>query len=70
MVANYHSSEKATQAFAAETGIVVFKWDVSKFEAWETGVAEVEATVGPIDVLVKNAGITRYSTSNKMTPES
>jgi len=70
VAANYHSAEKAAQAFAAETGIAVFKWDVSRFEACEKGVAEVEAKVGPIDVLVNNAGITRDSTLHKMTPES
>ena len=43
----------------AETGIAVFKWDVSSFDACAAGIKQVEAELGPVEVLVNNAGITR-----------
>jgi 3-oxoacyl-[acyl-carrier protein] reductase len=58
VAANYGSSDEAAQKFKAETGINVYKWDVSSFDACAAGVKKVEAELGPIDILVNNAGIT------------
>jgi len=63
-----HNDEKA-QAFHAETGIPIFKWDVSSFEACAAGVKQVESQLGPVDILVNNAGITRDCMFHRMTPE-
>ena len=57
VAANYGSSDEAAQKFKAETGINVYKWDVSSFDACAAGVKKVEAELGPIDVLVNNAGV-------------
>jgi acetoacetyl-CoA reductase len=69
VAASYASNDGAAKHFKAGTGIPVFKWDVSSFEACASGVKKVEAEVGPIDVLVNNAGITKDTGFNKMTPE-
>jgi acetoacetyl-CoA reductase len=69
VAANYGGNDTAAEAFKTETGIAVFKWDVSNFDACKAGVAKVEAEVGPVDVLVNNAGITRDSMLHRMTPE-
>jgi acetoacetyl-CoA reductase len=69
VAATYAGNDEKAAAFKAETGIPVYKWDVSSYEACKDGIARVEAEVGPIDVLVNNAGITRDSMFHKMTPE-
>jgi acetoacetyl-CoA reductase len=69
VAAVYHSDEQAAQAFSAETGIPVYKWDVSSFEACKSGVARIEQDVGTIDILVNNAGITRDATLHHMSAE-
>src|SRR6202162_871529 len=66
---NYGGNDDAAQKFKAETSIAVYKWDVSSFEACEAGVKQVEADLGPIDVLVNNAGITRDAQLHRMKPE-
>jgi acetoacetyl-CoA reductase len=70
VAANYHGNEEAAAKFKAETGIPVFKWDVSNYEACAAGIAEVEAALGPVEVLVNNAGITRDGFFHKMTPDA
>jgi acetoacetyl-CoA reductase len=69
VAANYGGNDEAAQKFKAETGIPVFKWDVSSFDACVDGIKTVEAEVGPVDVLVNNAGITRDATLHRMKPE-
>src|SRR6201982_3334049 len=68
VAANYGSSDEAAQKFKAETGINVYKWDVSSFEACAAGVKKVEAELGPIDILVNNAGITRDAQLHRLKP--
>jgi acetoacetyl-CoA reductase len=67
VAANYGGNDEAASAFKEKTGIAVYKWDVSDFEACKQGIAKVEANLGVIDVLVNNAGITRDTTLHRMT---
>ena len=69
VAANYGGNDEAAQQFKAETGINVYKWDVSSFEACTDGIKQVVADLGPIEVLVNNAGITRDSQLHRMKPE-
>ncbi|MGY4282854.1 NAD(P)-dependent dehydrogenase (short-subunit alcohol dehydrogenase family) [Bradyrhizobium sp. LM2.7] len=69
VAASYAGNDTAAEKFKAETGIAVYKWDVSNFDACAEGVKKVEAEVGPIDVLVNNAGITKDGAFHKMTLE-
>lgn len=69
VAANYGGNDAAANAFRDETGIAVFKWDVCNFESCAEGIAKVEAELGPIDVLVNNAGITRDATLHRMSKE-
>ena len=67
VAANYAGNVEKAEAFKAETGISVFRFDVSDPEAAAAGVKAVEAELGPVEVLVNNAGITRDGTLHKMT---
>jgi acetoacetyl-CoA reductase len=69
VAAIYGGNDEAAQKFKAETGIAVYKWDVSLFDACSAGLKQVEADIGPIDVLVNNAGITRDTMFHRMKPE-
>ncbi len=69
VAANYGGNDEAATAFKNETGISVYKWDVGEFEGCKSGLAKVAAELGPVDVLVNNAGITRDAMLHKMTPE-
>ena len=69
VAATYAGNEEAAQRFNAETGIPLFKFDVADFYACSEGVKGIEAALGPIDVLVNNAGITRDATMHRMHPE-
>lgn len=64
--ANYGGNEEAAKAFTERTGIAAYKFDVSDFDAVEAGIAKIETEVGPVDVLINNAGITRDGTMHKM----
>ncbi|HYI43779.1 MAG TPA: acetoacetyl-CoA reductase, partial [Sphingomicrobium sp.] len=66
VAANYAGNEERARAFTDRTGISAFKWDVSDFEACMEGVRQVESQLGPVDVLVNNAGITRDTTMKRM----
>ena len=65
-VSNYAGNDERAKAFTDRTGIPAFRWDVADFDACQRGVAEVEAALGPVDVLINNAGITRDGTMHKM----
>jgi acetoacetyl-CoA reductase len=69
VVANYAGNDEAAKAFTAETGIPAYKFDVASFEACQEALARIVGEVGPIEILVNNAGITRDATIAKMTRE-
>jgi len=69
VAANFGGDESKAKAFTEATGIKSYKWDVSDFHAVQEGVAQVEAELGPVDIVVNNAGITRDSTLLKQTYE-
>jgi acetoacetyl-CoA reductase len=69
VAATYHSNDRAAQEFKAETGVHVYKWDVSKYEDCAAGLAQVAKHLGPVDVLVNNAGITKDGMFHKMTSD-
>ena len=66
VAANYAGNDERAKAFSDKTGIATFKWDVSSYEACMAGMAKVEAALGPVEVIVNNAGITRDATMKKM----
>ena len=66
VAANYAGNEERAREFSDRTGIAAYKWDVADFDACQEGVRKVEADLGPVDVLVNNAGITRDGTMRKM----
>ena len=69
VAANYAGNEEKAKAFESETGIPVYKWDVSSYSACAEGIARVEADLGPVEILVNNAGITRDAMFHKMTAD-
>ena len=69
VAASYAGNDAAAQAFQAETGIPVYKFDVGNYEATEKAVKQIEKDLGPIEVLVNNAGITRDTMFHKMTKQ-
>ena len=69
VAANYAGNDEAAEKFKAETGIPVYKWSVADYDACAAGIKQVEADLGPISVLVNNAGITRDAMFHKITRE-
>lgn len=67
VAASYGSNDQAAGKFTADTGIKSYKWDVGDFDACAKGVAQIEADLGPVDILINNAGITRDAMLHKMT---
>ncbi|WP_299778117.1 acetoacetyl-CoA reductase [uncultured Roseobacter sp.] len=69
VAATYAGNDEAAAKFTDETGIKTYKWNVADYDACKDGIAGVEADLGPIDVVVANAGITRDAPFHKMTPQ-
>ena len=69
VAATYAGNDEKAAAFTAETGIKTYKWDVGNYDACKDGIAQVEADLGPVEVLVNNAGITRDAPFHKMSPQ-
>ncbi|SDD82221.1 3-oxoacyl-[acyl-carrier-protein] reductase [Sphingomonas sp. YR710] len=67
VAANYGGNDAKARAFSERTGIKSYKWDVSDYDACQKGVELVEAELGPVDIVVNNAGITRDGTILKMS---
>ena len=70
VAANYGGNDEAAHKFQAETGIPTFKWDVGDYDACAAGLKQIESQLGPISVIVNNAGITRDAMLHRMTPSN
>ncbi len=69
VAANYAGNDEAAKKVTGETGIKTYKWSVADYDACTAGIAQVEADLGPVEVLVNNAGITRDAMFHRMTPQ-
>ena len=69
VAATYAGNDEAAAKFTDETGIKTYKWNVADYDASKAGIAQVEADLGPIEIVVANAGITRDAPFHKMTPQ-
>jgi acetoacetyl-CoA reductase len=69
VAANYGGNDETARQFSVETGIRAYRFDVANYNACVDGIKAIEADLGPIDVLVNNAGITRDAVLHRMTPE-
>ena len=69
VAAIYAGNDEAAQKFKSATGIAVYKWDVSSYDSCAAGLKQVEADLGPVEVLVNNAGVTRDTMFHRMSPE-
>ena len=67
VIANFAGNETAAAAFHEETGIRVARFDVGDFAACQQAIEQITAEVGPIEILVNNAGITRDATLQRMS---
>lgn len=69
VAANYAGNDEAAQKFSAQNDIPTYKWSVADYDACVAGIAKVESDLGPVDVLINNAGITRDAPFHRMTPD-
>ena len=70
VAANYVGNEERASQFSEQTGVATFKWDVADFDSCQEGVRQVEADIGPVDILINNAGITRDGVMQKMSHDN
>ncbi len=69
VAATYAGNDEAAAKFTESTGIKTYKWNVADYDDSKAGIAKVEADLGPVEVIVANAGITRDAPFHKMTPD-
>ncbi len=69
VASNYAGNDEAAQKFQAKSGIPVYKWNVGDYEQCASGLEKIENDIGPVDIIVNNAGITRDAMMHKTTPE-
>src|SRR3546814_13406286 len=69
VAAVYAGNKERADAFTAETGIRAYQWSVADYDECVAGVKQVERDLGPVDIVVNNAGITRDGTLHKMSCE-
>jgi acetoacetyl-CoA reductase len=69
VAASYAGNDDAAAKFTEETGIKTYKWNVADYDSSKAGIEKVEGDLGPIEVVVANAGITRDAPFHKMTPQ-
>jgi len=69
VAATYGGNDEAARKFTDETGIQTYKWSVADYDACVAGLKQVEDDLGPVEILVNNAGITRDAPFHKMKPE-
>jgi acetoacetyl-CoA reductase len=69
VAATYAGNDEAAKSFTESTGIQTYKWNVGSYDESKAGIEKVEADLGPVEVVVANAGITRDAPFHKMTPE-
>ena len=67
VAANFAGNDDAAAKFSEETGIPTYKWSISDYDACSEGIAEVERDLGPVEILVNNAGITRDAMFHRLT---
>ena len=70
VAATYAGNDERAREFSARTGVKAYKWDVSDFDACIAGIKQVESELGPVEVIVNNAGITRDATMKKMNRQA
>jgi acetoacetyl-CoA reductase len=69
VAANYSGNDEAARRMSEETGVKAYKFDVSDFKSCQAGVLKIAQELGPVEILVNNAGITRDAVLHRMTPE-
>ena len=69
VAATYHANERAAARFKEESGVHVYKWNVADYDECVAGLANVTKDLGPVDIVVNNAGVTKDAMFHKMTPD-